>query len=143
MSADQKRNELARIKREMVAAHIADDGERLRELSAEKQAWKKKNFCVDCGLPCRGFRCMGHNIINRFYARRIAASLALLFLVAGCSTQRPLPTIDLPEGTKLILPSLMEAENIRTIFPVDSEHYSKIVELPRGYQLTPQRNERH
>ena len=73
----------------------------------------------------------------------IAASLALLFLVAGCSTQRPLPTIDLPEGTKLILPSLMEAENIRTIFPVDSEHYSKIVELPRGYQLTPQRNERH
>ena len=73
MTAELKERELAHIKREMVRAHIADDGERLRELSAQKQALKKKHFCVDCGcsIHTMATRCKPHHVRHRFYRNAI------------------------------------------------------------------------
>jgi ribosomal protein S14 len=60
MTAKQHESALQRIKRDIIAATIADDGERLRELSQEKQKLKRKKFCSVCGEPTQGFRCFTH-----------------------------------------------------------------------------------
>ncbi len=75
MTFAQKSARLAGIKREMVAAHRAGDGERLRELSAEKQALKKIRHCIwpECGVRINaGARhCIGHDKSRRHYSHAL------------------------------------------------------------------------
>lgn len=59
--------------------------------------------------------------------------LLIPFLLVGCTPQR---IATLPAGTKLILPTVEQADAVRAKFPVDPEHFSRVVELPAGYGLT-------
>jgi hypothetical protein len=92
MTANEKQQRLAANKAAMVAAHKAGDHERLRELSAEKQALKQKRFCQwpECGVPLSrhgSYHCFAHNIMHRWYSHRLnfAATAALVLLLAGCA----------------------------------------------------------
>ena len=136
MTATEKNTRLSAIKAEMVAATIADDGEKLRELSQEKQGLKKIKHCCVCGQRTQGHRCNLHHRQNRFYGMRLAfASLAIAF-VTGCASKptdyKPvIGSYQLPP-CKLVL-SREDAAKFRERFQVDTNNTGRFVNLPSGF----------